>query len=115
MEGIDGWVCLANESSTMTVATEINMDQERKCSKNFPSRKHNLEHNSLDESYAKRLKFESVGVELSSTNTSSTNNKKNEKQGEHSSGSNGHGTLFNFRNLETYAARRRDEIEEFSD
>merc|ERR1712078_165734 len=70
MEGIDGWVCLANDSSAMTVATEINMDHERKCSKNFPSRKHNLEHNVLDESYAKRLKCESVGVELSATDTS---------------------------------------------
>ena len=53
MEGIDGWVCLANDSSTMTVSTDIDMDHERSCSKIFPNRKHNLEHKISDESYAK--------------------------------------------------------------
>ena len=114
MEGIDGWVCLANDSSTMTVSTDIDMDHERSCSKNFPNRKHNLEHKVSDESYAKHLKCECAGMELSSTDASSRSNKQNAKQGERSSGSSCHGT-FNFRNLETYAATKRDEIEEFSD
>ena len=115
MEGIDGWVRLANDSSAMTVATGIDMDHERICSKNFPSRKHNLEDKVLDESHTKRLKCECAGVELSLTDTSSRCNKQKEKQGERSSGSIGHGSLFNFRNLETYAATKHDEIEEFSD
>ena len=45
MEGIDGWVRLANDSSAVRVATRISTDHEEICPESFSSRKHKFQHN----------------------------------------------------------------------